>query len=87
MYFYVTTAKGKRINHFAKFNDFDPEATNAKYKTINKGDTCLVFCNGTIGQGRISYNYAKKDAIEMLEGLIKELRKNDTANNGLQLIG
>lgn len=74
MYFYVTTAKRARINHYARQRDwYVGEPDNSKYRTIKKGDKCLVFSNGTIGQGAIRYNYAKKDAIKMLKELIKEL--------------
>ena len=75
MYFYVDTAKGKRINHYARDNSWCiGKPDNKKFKTINKGDKCLVFCNGTIGPGRISYNYAKCDAIKVLQNLINKLQ-------------
>ncbi|MFZ8933223.1 MAG: hypothetical protein ACO2ZP_04925 [Bacteriovoracaceae bacterium] len=73
MYFYIDKAKRKRVNHYEKQRDFDPEATNKKYQTIEAGEKCLVFCNGTIGRGRISYNYKKEDAIKMLKELINKL--------------
>lgn len=73
MYFFVDTAKGTRINHASRSNEFIVEDIK-KHKTIKKGDKCLVFCNGTIGEGRLSYNYKKEDAIKMLTKLIKELK-------------
>ena len=73
MFFYVDTAKRKRINHAKRSIDFEELPLN-EYKTILPGEKCLVFCNGTIGQGRIAYNYKKEDAIKMLKGLIKKLQ-------------
>jgi len=73
MYFFIDTAKGTRINHYTRSKEFMPDKN--KHKTIKKGDKCLVFCNGTIGQGRLSYNYAKNDAIKMLQSLILDLQQ------------
>jgi hypothetical protein len=72
MYFYIDTAKGTRINHGEYQTHFI--ADKKDFKNIKKGDKCLVFTNGTIGQGRISYNYGKKQAIATLERLLKELK-------------
>jgi len=72
MYFYVTTAKGKRTCKAEKDKHFMPETKIPK--TINKGDKCLVFCNGTIGQGRQAYNYSKKEAIKMLNKLLDDIQ-------------
>lgn len=71
MYFYVDTAKRKRLCWFDKMNNFIGEVS----RNINKGEKCLVFCNGTIGKGRIAYNFKKDEAIRMLQGLIMELEK------------
>lgn len=77
MYFFVDTAKRSRINHYEMDNDwYIGTPDKRKYKTIKAGEKCLVFCNGTIGQGRLAYNYKKEDAIKMLKGLIKELKEN-----------
>lgn len=73
MYLYVDTAKRKRINHPARESDFMPK-DKSFYQTILPGQKCLVFCNGTIGKGRLAYNYSKEDAIEMLNELITELK-------------
>jgi len=73
MYFYITTAKGTRINHGEYNKQF--MADKKDFKTIKKGDKCLVFCNGTIGQGRVAYNYSKDTALEMLSELMLELTK------------
>lgn len=73
MHFYIDTAKGPRINHAKAFEEFIPG--KARHKTIKKGDKCLVFCNGTIGTGRLAYNYAEKEAIKMLKTLISELEE------------
>lgn len=73
MYFYIDTAKGARLNHYAIQQEFIPK-DKSHYKTIKKGEKCLVFSNGTIGQGAIKYNYKKRDAIRVLKRLLKELQ-------------
>ena len=73
MYFYIDIAKGKRIDHAERQNSF-MEPVN-KFKTILKGDKCLVFSNGTIGPGALSFNYKKEAAIKLLEKLITELKE------------
>lgn len=74
MHFYIDTAKRPRLNHYAIQQEFMVEDKN-KFKTIKAGEKCLVFTNGTIGSGRISYNYKKKDAIEVLNNLIASLEQ------------
>lgn len=74
MYFYIDTAKRKRINHYAKSQDFIQQ-DNEFYKTILSGEKCLVLTNGTIGKGNRTYNYSKQDAIKILKELIEELEK------------
>jgi hypothetical protein len=69
MFFYVTTAKGKRIDRAKQAREFLPY----KERTINKGDKVLVFSNGTHGKGSRSYNYSKEEALKMLKDLIKKL--------------
>ena len=76
MYFHVETTKGKRLNHYSYQRDFMPKKKD--HKTISKGEKCLVFCNGTIGRGRIAYNYKKDDAIKLLNKLIDELTSSKT---------
>lgn len=69
MFFYVDTAKGKRIDKAKQDREFLPY----KKRTINKGDKVLVFSNGTHGKGARSYSYSKGEAIKMLKKLIKKL--------------
>jgi len=71
MYFIVTTAKASRLDRALTEKSFE----RITERTIKKGDKCLVFSNGTIGQGARSYNYSKDEAIKMLESLIIELKK------------
>jgi hypothetical protein len=73
MYFYVETAKGKRINEALRKQHSFTEGID--FKTIKKGEKCLVFSNGTIGAGARSFNYKKRDAVGMLKKLITELER------------
>jgi hypothetical protein len=77
MYFYVETAKGKRINEALRKQHFIMEGNTEgiDFKTIKKGEKCLVFSNGTIGAGARSFNYKKRDAVGMLKKLITELER------------
>lgn len=87
MHFYVDTAKAKRLNHYAIRQEFIPNEDKSVYKTILKGEKCLVFTNGTIGPGALKYNYKKSDAIKMLQKLIDELKENEPEedDNGKEL--
>lgn len=76
MFFYVTEAKGARQCKLSQ--DIADFTSKPKAKTIKKGDKCLVFSNGTLGQGARSYNYSKDKAIKMLERLIEELKSGDS---------
>ena len=64
MYIYVDVAKRDRKDHF---NGID--------KGIKQGESHLILCNGTIGQGRRTQNINNTDSIKMLKGLIKKLKK------------
>lgn len=81
MYFYVESAKGPRIDHAKRSDTFMPPVPFKR--TIKRGERCLVFSNGTIGPGCITYNYSKPLAISMLRGLIAELQTstNQEAKN------
>jgi hypothetical protein len=80
MYFKVETAKGARqckLSEYSIMNSDVPWIT-IKPKVIKKGEKCLVFTNGTIGQGARSYNYSKDKAIALLKRLINELESDKT---------
>jgi hypothetical protein len=70
MNFYVDTAKRKRIDHAINQKLF----IKSNIRTIQKGEKCLVFSNGTIGKGAISYNYSRLEAIKLLNKLLIELQ-------------
>ena len=69
MYFYITVAKGKRICQARRNKMFIQD----RKRTINKGEKCLVFSNGTIGLGARSYNYSQAEAVKMLRELLTAL--------------
>ena len=73
MYMYVTTARAARINRPDKEDIFN--AGKKIPRTIKKGERCLVFSNGTIGTGCITYNYKKDYAVNMLRELINDLER------------
>ena len=82
MYFYLKTAKKQTINHY----DFSgPLDAPKPLKSIKQGEVFLQISNGTIGRGARAKNIGNKQAIEMLEKMLKELKANQieefTAND------
>lgn len=72
MYFYIKQAKKATKNHYDYSGDFLQDSP----RSIKKGEKFLQLNNGTIGNGARAVNIGRKQAIEILENMLAELKDN-----------
>lgn len=72
MYIFLKTAKRPTKNHYDFSGPFDAPTP----KSIKAGEVFLAISNGTIGPGARQVNIGNKQAIELLEKMLKKLKAN-----------
>jgi len=76
MYIFLKTAKRPTKNH----HDFSGPFDGPTPKSIKPGEVFLAISNGTIGQGARQVNIGNKQAIELLEKMLKQLKANQESS-------